>query len=157
MATIEENAGLAKEKTAQEKAEQAKEKAEQVLDAAMRKINDNAQEEDVKGSSRMTLREILGGDILSARWIRSQIWLIILIVAFTFVYIAFRYQCQQDLIRINKLETELKDARYKALSTSSELTERCRESHILEMLKQRHDSLLKISDRPPYIIYIEEE
>lgn len=136
--------------------EQYKDKAELALDAAMKKLNDNAKEESMDTSQSMSLKEILGGNMLSARWIRSQIWLIILIVVFTFIYIAFRYQCQQDLIRINKLETDLKDARYKALSTSSELTERSRESHILEMLKQRHDSLLKISDRPPYIIYIEE-
>lgn len=136
--------------------EQYKDKAELALDAAMKKLNDNAKEEGMDTSQSMSLKEILGGNMLSARWIRSQIWLIILIVVFTFIYIAFRYQCQQDLIRINKLETDLKDARYKALSTSSELTERSRESHILEMLKQRHDSLLKISDRPPYIIYIEE-
>ena len=81
----------------------------------------------------------------------------LLIVLFTFAYVAFRYQCQQDMIQINKLKTSLKDAKYKALSTSSELTERCRESHILKMLKQQNDSLLKTSDKPPYIIYVSEE
>ena len=131
-------------------------KAEQKLDATIKKIKDKTTEEDAKPSSKMTLREVLDGSMLSAQWIRSQIWLMILIVVSTFVYVAFRYQCQQDLITINKLETQLKDARYKALSTSSELTERCRESRILEMLKQQRDSLLKVSERPPYIIYIEE-
>jgi len=153
MATENDNTQQTK---SQSPAEQSRDKAERAFDAAMRRINATATEEDMKTSPRMTLKEILGGDMLSASWIRSQIWLIILVVVFTFTYIAFRYQCQQDLIRINKLETDLKDARYKALSTSSELTERSRESHILEMLKQNRDSLLKISDRPPYIINIEE-
>lgn len=131
--------------------------AEQKFNAAIKKINDNAREEDVPPSSRISFREILGGNMLSTRWIRSQIWLMLLIVLFTFAYVAFRYQCQQDMIQINKLKANLKDAKYKALSTSSELTERCRESHILKMLKQQHDSLLKTSDKPPYIIYVEEE
>lgn len=131
-------------------------RAEQTLDATIKKINDNTTEEDVRHSSKMTLREVLDGSMLSTQWIRSQIWLMVLIVVSTFVYVAFRYQCQQDLITINRLESQLKDARYKALSTSSELTERCRESRILEMLRQQHDSLLKASERPPYIIYIEE-
>ncbi len=131
--------------------------AEQKFNAAIKKLNDNAREEDATPSSRITFREILGGNMLSARWIRSQIWLMLLIVLFTFTYVAFRYQCQQDMIQINKLKSNLKDAKYKALSTSSELTERCRESHILKMLKQQHDSLLQTSDKPPYIIYVSEE
>ena len=131
--------------------------AEQKFNAAIKKLNDNAREEDATPSSRITFREILGGNMLSARWIRSQIWLMLLIVLFTFTYVAFRYQCQQDMIEINKLKSNLKDAKYKALSTSSELTERCRESHILKMLKQQHESLLQTSDKPPYIIYVSEE
>lgn len=131
--------------------------AEQKFDAAIKKINDNAREEDTTPTSRITFREILGGNMLSAHWIRSQIWLMLLIVVFTFTYVAFRYQCQQDMIKINKLKNDLKDAKYKALSTSSELTERCRESNILKILKQQHDSLLQTSDKPPYIIYVSEE
>ncbi len=88
---------------------------------------------------------------------RSQIWLFVLIVVFTIVYVAFRYQCQQDMIAIDKLENELKDAKYKALSSSSTLTERCRESHVLELLKNRNDSLLRPSDQPPYIINVPEK
>ena len=79
-----------------------------------------------------------------------------LMVVFTVVYVAFRYQCQQDLIAIDKLEKEVLDAKYKALSCSSTLTERCRESHVLEALKQNKDSLLHVADQPPYIIYIDE-
>jgi hypothetical protein len=78
------------------------------------------------------------------------------IVIFAIIYVAFRYQCQQDLITIDKMEKELLDAKYKALSSSSTLTEMCRESHVLDALKQNKDSLLHISDQPPYIINIPE-
>ena len=57
--------------------------AEQKFDAAIKKINDNAREEDTTPTSRITFREILGGNMLSAHWIRSQIWLMLLIVVFT--------------------------------------------------------------------------
>jgi hypothetical protein len=77
-------------------------------------------------------------------------------VVFVIAYVGFRYQCQQDLIRIDEKESELKDAKYKALSSQSTLTERCRESQVLEALKQQKDSTLKISDQPPYIIKVEE-
>ena len=104
----------------------------------------------------LTLRKILGGDFLSAELVRHNIWLLVIIVFFTVVYVAFRYQCQQDLILIDKKKTELKDAKYRALSSSSMLTERCRESRVLQKLRQNHDSLLRVSAQPPYIINIPE-
>jgi hypothetical protein len=122
----------------------------------IQKIKEKVQEDDPKPSSAMTLRTILGGDFLTAEMVRHQIWLIILVVVFAIIYVAFRYQCQQDLITIDKKEKELLDAKYKALSSSSTLTEKCRESHVLDALKNNKDSVLKISDQPPYIINVPE-
>lgn len=123
----------------------------------IQKIKEKVREDDPRPSSTMTLRTILGGDFLTAEMVRHQIWTIILVVVFAIVYVAFRYQCQQDLITIDKKEKELLDAKYKALSSSSTLTEKCRESHVLDALKNNKDSVLKISDQPPYIIYIKDE
>ncbi len=123
----------------------------------LQKIMENASEEDPRPSSQMGLRTILGGDLLTTSVVRSQIWLFVLIVLFSIVYVAFRYQCQQDMITIDKLESELKDAKFKALSSSSTLTEKCRESHVLDILKQNEDSLLHQADQPPFIIEIPEE
>ena len=115
-------------------------------------IEEQAREDEQPQSSNFTLRKILGGDILSARFFRNNIWLMITIVIFTIVYISNRYSVQKYLIEIDKLNNELEDAKYRALSSSSQLTEKTRESHILEILKTRKDSVLKMSDRPPYII-----
>ena len=122
----------------------------------LRKIKENAKEEDPKFSSTMTLRTILGGDFLTAQMVRHHIGIIVLIVIFAIVYVAFRYQCQQDMIAIDKMEKELLDAKYKALSSNSTLTEKCRESHVLDALKANKDSLLHVSDQPPYIINVPE-
>jgi hypothetical protein len=123
---------------------------------AIQKIKEKVQGEDTKPTSSLNLRTILGGDFLTAEMVRRQIWLIVLMVLFTIIYVASRYQCQQDLIAIDKLEKELLHAKYKALSSSSTLTEKCRESHVLEALKQHKDTLLHISDQPPYIINVPE-
>ena len=123
----------------------------------IRKIKETVKEEDPKLSSTLTLRTILGGDFLTAEMVRRQIWLIMLIVLFAIVYVAFRYQCQQDMIAIDKMEKELLDAKYKALSSSSTLTEKCRESHVLDALRNNKDSVLHIADQPPYIINVEDE
>lgn len=117
-------------------------------------IAEQAREDEKPLSANITLRKILGGDILTARLIRSQIWLIILIVFFVIIYISNRYSVQKDLLEIDRLNKELKDAKYRALSSSSQLTEKCRESHVLEVIRHNKDSVLKMSNQPPYIITV---
>ena len=148
-----------KEKPAQQEETNQKDEAAEVKEQAkktIQMIKEQAREEDPKLTPTLTLRTILGGDFLTADMVRRQIWLFVLMVIFTIFYVAFRYQCQQDMIAIDKLEKEVLDAKYRALSCSSTLTEKCRESHVLEALKQNRDSLLHVPDQPPYIIYIEE-
>ena len=128
----------------------------QQLKDIIQKLKNNVSEEDASPTSTLTLRKILGGDILSADMVRRQIWLCLLILLLTVIYVGFRYQCQRDMIAIDKLKVELKDAKYKALTSSSDLTEKCRESHVLDALKANEDSLLHIADRPPFIINIPE-
>jgi len=141
------------QKEEEEKEKEEKEEVEKIKAA----IEEQAREDEQPQSSNFTLRKILGGDILSARLLRNNIWLIITIVFFTIVYISNRYSVQKYLIDIDKLRNELDDAKYRALSSSSQLTEKTRESHILEILKTRKDSVLKMSDRPPYIIDVPEK
>ena len=133
-----------------------KSQGEHDLKETLKKIKETVSEEDPKPSSQLNLRTILGGDLLTSEMVRSQIWQFVLIVAFSTVYVAFRYQCQQDMLTIDKMEQQLKDAKFRALSSSSRLTEKCRESHVLEILKQNKDSLLHQADQPPYIIEVPE-
>ncbi|MDD7076388.1 MAG: FtsL-like putative cell division protein [Prevotella sp.] len=140
---------------AEEEIKKEAEKEEKV--SALEMLKNSVSEEDNNPTTQLSLKTILGGDILNADLFRRQLWLIVIIVVFVIIYVASRYQCQQDIIKIANMETELKDAKYRALSISSKLTERCRESHVLQLLKENNDSLLQVSDQPPYIINIPEE
>jgi hypothetical protein len=159
--TVQEPAAVDRPATPQESDEEVsfKEEAADMKEQAkkaIQMIKEKASEEDPKLTSALTLRTILGGDFLTADMVRRQVWLITLMVVFCIAYVAIRYQCQQDLLTIDKLEKELLDAKYKALTSSSTLTEKCRESHVLDALKQNKDSLLHVADQPPYIINIPE-
>ncbi|MCI5913462.1 MAG: hypothetical protein MRZ50_08370 [Prevotella sp.] len=145
-------ADVAKEEKEKDKKKEANE--EMTLKTVLK---NKAREDEEPLSANFTLYKILGGDILTARLIRSQIWLIMLVVFFVIVYISNRYSVQQQLLEIDVLNKELKDAKYKALSSSSELTERCRESRVLEMLRHNKDSILKMPSQPPYIINVPEK
>ena len=120
-------------------------------------IEEAAREDEKPSSSSYTLREILGGDILSTRFLRQQIWIILLVTIFVIIYVGNRYSCQKKMLTINHLNKELVVQRYKMLSASSELTERCRETQVLQMLRENNDTTLHISDQPPYVIEIPEE
>ena len=119
-------------------------------------IAKQAIEDEAPLSSSFTLRKILGGDILTTQVIRRQIWLIVLVVFFIIIYISNRYSIQQDMIEIDQLQEELQNAKYKALSSSSQITERSRESNVLKMLQNNKDSVLHIATQPPYIINVPE-
>lgn len=117
-------------------------------------IKEQAREDEAAQSTTFTLRKIIGGDFLTAEMLRRQIGVILLIVVFVIIYISNRYSCQQKMLEIDKLNVELQDAKYRSLSSASELTERCRESNVLEMLRNNKDSILKIPTLPPYIIEV---
>lgn len=120
-------------------------------------IRERANEVERRPLASLTLKSIVGGDILATTAVRKQIGVIMLIVLFMLVYISDRYSCQQSLIQIDKLNEELNDAKAKALSSSSKLTEKSRESRVLEMLQACKDSTLHISSQPPYIINVPEQ
>lgn len=120
-------------------------------------IRERANEVERRPLASLNLKSIVGGDILATAAVRKQIGVILLIVFFMLVYISDRYSCQQSLIEIDKLNEELNDAKAKALSSSSKLTEKSRESRVLEMLQACKDSTLHISTQPPYIINIPEQ
>lgn len=117
-------------------------------------IEEQATEGEAPMSRTFSLRKILGGDLLNTSFVRRQVLLFLLISLFVVIYIANRYSCQQDIIQIDALQKELKDAKYKALSSNSKLTEESRQSNVLEMLKNNKDSTLKMPTQPPYIITV---
>ncbi len=117
-------------------------------------VEEQATEGEAPMSRTFSLRKILGGDLLNTSFVRRQVLLFLLISLFVVIYIANRYSCQQDIIQIDALQKELKDAKYKALSSNSKLTEESRQSNVLEMLKNNKDSTLKMPTQPPYIITV---
>lgn len=60
--------------------------------------------------------------------------------------------CQKQTVEIDKLEKKLTETRYKATVCTSILTEKSRESNILNMLRAKGDTTLTIPQDPPYLI-----
>lgn len=109
-----------------------------------------------KEASHISLRSILGGEILVHSFLRRQVYLLILIVILTILYIDNRYSSQQELIKIDRLKKELTDIKYDALTISSELTEKSRQSRIEEYISAEGRQL-QTAATPPFLIKEEEE
>lgn len=111
--------------------------------------------EEQDTSSPFSISKTLGGVII-AKAVQRQMGLVLLISAFLIIYISNRYVCQKKMVEIDRLEKSLEAARYKATVCTSILTEKSRESNIMELLYNYGDSTLAIPQDPPYLIRIEE-
>ena len=96
----------------------------------------NKKADESKKKKRTSLKSILGGDILATDFFRRQTKLLVLIMVF---------------IEIDRLKKELTDIKYDALTRSSELMEKSRQSRIEEYISSK-ESDLQTSTNPPYLI-----
>ena len=113
--------------------------------------NKQTKQEGNEAPNHMSLKSILGGDILANDFFKRQTSLLILIMVLTILYIDNRYTSQQELIEIDRLKKELTDIKYDALTRSSELMEKSRQSRIEEYISTG-DSPLETSTNRPYLI-----
>lgn len=95
---------------------------------------------------------ILGGGILKEDFILRHTKMIVLVVILVFFFIGNRYTCMQKLREIDRLQQQLRDLRYEALSISSELTGNSRQSQI-ESLVERQGLELEGAKSPPYELF----
>ena len=108
-------------------------------------------QKDTTSPKHMSIRSILGGDILANDFFKRQTSLLILIMVLTILYIDNRYTSQQELIEIDRLKKELTDIKYDALTRSSELMEKSRQSRIEEYISTEESPLATSTNRP-YLI-----
>ena len=114
-------------------------------------LNKQKKQKGNETPNHMSIKSILGGDILAKDFFKRQTSLLILIMVLTILYIDNRYTSQQELIEIDRLKKELTDIKYDALTRSSELMEKSRQSRIEEYISTG-DSPLETSTNRPYLI-----
>jgi hypothetical protein len=100
-------------------------------------------------NSRHPLLYILSGGILQHALLLRHAKLILLIVLLLLTFIGNRYTCMHKLRDIDRLQQQLQDLRFEALSISSQLSSSSRQSHIEERIKDAALPLLPPS-APPY-------
>lgn len=101
---------------------------------------------------QLSLREILGGDLLLGHFLRRQIRFILLLMVLGIAYITNRYVAQQEIILEENLRKELTEKKNYMLTQYSELTEQSRQSMLEQRLWANGDSSLVAPKEPPFFI-----
>ncbi|MDR3058921.1 MAG: FtsL-like putative cell division protein [Dysgonomonas sp.] len=94
---------------------------------------------------------ILGGTVLTEDFFWKNARFIITVFIIIVLYISNRYSCIEKMAKIERLQRELKDAKYESLTISAQLMGVSRESKV-EDLVQRNGVDLKQTTEPTYKI-----
>ena len=132
-----------------EYSEVTEEHRDESLPAKVERFN---QRDNLDSKKKISLKDILGGEILTGSTFRKQFGLIAVCVFYIILYITNRYQAQQELIEIEELKVELQKQKYYSLTRSGEFTIKSRQSQVEKMLKETPDSMLATPTEPPFII-----
>ncbi len=104
-----------------------------------------------KGGLTTYITYIFGGKILNSELFLKNVWLLGMIVIYSFIYVSNRYAFQQELREIKQLEKERTDLKYDLLNLQSSFSSKSRQSSMEEYIK-KNNSELKTATQPPYII-----
>ena len=158
MSEMDEPLQTAETFSEEKKEDGVSEPAEQELSDAAEEEQSSAQKvmdaltDDDEEHVNLSFGAVLGGDILSGKWFKREVWVLVMIIVMIIFYITNRYTSQQNMIKIDGLKKELTEIRYESMTRSSQLMQRTRESKVEEFLKNTSDSGLCASPNPPFII-----
>lgn len=101
--------------------------------------------------SKISFGDLLSGNFLSKGRFYRHIPLFGLVIIFFLASVALRFSCESKIAEIDNLQKELRDVKHEALTLSSELLGKSKQSQIKFLLSQK-DSSLNILDCPPFVI-----
>jgi hypothetical protein len=96
----------------------------------------------------LTFRDLVDGNVLTRKAVLKQSRFILLLVLIAFFSIANRNHAEKTVIRLNRLQSDVKEMRSKSISTSSELVRISRQSEV-NRLVNRYELGLEENLEPP--------
>ena len=114
---------------------------------------DQSMEEKEKS---LSFRDLIDGNVLTRKAVLKQSRFILLLVLIAFLSIANRNHSEKTVIRLNRLQSDVKEMRSKSISTSSELVKISRQSEVMRLVN-RHDLGLEENLEPPKKLIQNEE
>ncbi len=82
----------------------------------------------------LSFRDLVDGNVLTRQAVLKQGRFILLLVLIAFLSIANRNHAEKTVIRLNRLQSDVKEMRSKSISTSSELVRISRQSEVTRLV-----------------------
>jgi len=95
-----------------------------------------------------SLRDLLDGNVLTRKAVLKQTRFILLLVLIAFISIANRNHAEKTVIRLNRLQNDVKEMRAESITISSDLVRISRQSEVVRLLK-RYELGLEENLEPP--------
>ncbi len=111
--------------------------------------------QEIKESSKFSVKDLLGGNVLSKEVVTRQIPFLLFITTAILLYIFNQYRGENIMRQIMTLEKRVREMRSESVSTAFELQEISRQSEVTHMIIQQGLPLQE-AKTPPYKIVIEE-
>ena len=100
---------------------------------------------------RKSFVHVFGGSVFTEDFFLRNMRFILLLVVVVILFISHRYTMLQGMSDVERLQQELKDVKYEALTISSSLTEASRQGEIEKRVEEAGLDL-KVSNEPVYYI-----
>ena len=104
--------------------------------------------EDFGEFKNLSLRDLINGRILTRSLVAKQMPFIVFIAFFGFLYIGNHYRTEELMREVASLNKELKELRYEAITTSSELMYMSKQSEVLKKIKASGLKLEELTEPP---------
>lgn len=95
-----------------------------------------------------SLRDLLDGNVLTRKAVLKQSRFILLLVLIAFASIANRNHSEKTVIRLNRLQSDVKEMRAKSITISSDLVRISRQSEVVRLVN-RYELGLEENLEPP--------
>ena len=82
----------------------------------------------------LSFRDLVDGNVLTRQAVLKQSRFILLLVLIAFLSIANRNHAEKTVIRLNRLQSDVKEMRSKSISTQSELVRISRQSEVTKLV-----------------------
>lgn len=105
---------------------------------------------------QFSFRSLIDGNVLTQRAVRNQAPFLVLLVLISLFMIANRNHAEKLVIKTNRLQTEVKELRSQAITTSSELNMVSRQSRVVQLVKEKEIGLQE-NKEPLKKLFVTEE
>ena len=101
-----------------------------------------------EGGKPFSLRDLLDGNVLTRHTVIKQSRFILLLVIVAFLSIANRNHAEKTVIRLNRLQGDVKELRAQSITISSDLVRISRQSEVVRLV-DRYELGLQENLEPP--------